>query len=726
MAMALALSAPTGSSTVRQHAVLWEEWCEWERTQLRAASSSVALESLNTRLHEHASVSVVPHSNSLTVADIVILSTLYTTTALSSVDGNKYPAIQRYMSIYEASYQQALDTIQTFLQSSVTDQAIEFDLQESSLQKALFDYFQKIIESSILPSNADISLPLNMVTKCSKPKDGDFQCSAAMPVFSFLKKQNMLGDAKSPQQLAQQIIQTIEKQQNPPIEEIQVVGPGFLAFRVGTKVLEQLTNAIVESGRMPVPKVPVHTCLVDFSSPNIAKEMHVGHLRSTIIGEAVCRILEFVGNKVHRVNHVGDWGTQFGMLIQYLKEEYPDVASNANTELPNITDLTEFYKNAKKRFDESPEFKKTSQLNVVDLQSGNEECLRIWKMLCDVSRREFDKVYKRLDVTTHEFGESFYNEKIPAAIDDFQRAGLLTVEEGGAKCVFLKDKKFKIPLMLQKSDGGYGYDSTDIAALKYRLFEVNADRVVYITDYSQADHFKMVFAAGHDIGWVKEQNLQHIGFGTVNGEDGKRFKTRSGETVRLVDLLDEAVNRMDASLKARIEEGRSTLTLEDVHEVAEAMGYGAVKYYDLRRNPTSDYKFSYDEMLDTKGDTAIYLLYARVRLESICAKAQVEYNVDMTELLKTQRISLEHPSEKNLAFHVNQFSDMIELTLGDLFPYHVCEYVYRLANAASDFVTQCKVLGSPEMNSRLLLCHVTTIAMKQCFDLLGIRHVKRI
>jgi arginyl-tRNA synthetase len=413
------------------------------------------------------------------------------------------------------------------------------------------------------------------------------------------------------------------------------------------------------------------------------------------------------------------------MLIQYLKEEYPAVGQEGS-ELPNITDLTGFYKAAKERFDENAEFKKTAQTNVVKLQSGDAECLHIWKMLCDVSRKEFNKVYSRLDVTVEECGESFYNAKIPPVIEEFIKAGKIKIEEGGAKCVFVD--KYKVPLMLQKSDGGFGYDSTDMAALKHRLQVIKADRVICITDFSQGDHFKMVYAAGHDIGWINNgQRLEHIGFGTVQGEDGKRFKTRSGDTVRLVDLLDEAVNRMEEQLKGRIVEGKANITLEEVHGVAEAIGYGALKYYDLRRNPTTNYKFSYDQMLDTKGNTAVYLLYARVRLESIMSRAKADFGVDVEELWKSgEEIALDHPSERNLALNLQQFADTMDLTLEDLFPYHVCEYVYNVANAAADFVTQCKVLGSPEMKSRLLLCYVTTYAMHQCFDLLGIRHVTRI
>ena len=339
-------------------------------------------------------------------------------------------------------------------------------------------------------------------------------------------------------------------------------------------------------------------------------------------------------------------------------------------------------------------------------------------------------MYKRLDITVEECGESFYNDKIPPVIKEFEDAGLISVEEGGAKCVWVRPK-FKIPLMLQKSDGGFGYDSTDMAALKYRLQGLGAKRIVCITDFSQGDHFHMCFGAARNIGWVKENDgikLEHIGFGTVMGEDGKRFKTRSGETVRLVDLLDEAVSRMEESLQDRIDEGKANITPDELPEVAAAMGYGAVKYFDLSRNPTSNYKFSYDQMLDTKGNTAIYLLYAHARLESIISKGLKDYNVDTDALVtkKNVNVNLAHPAERNLALHLQMFSDMIEDLVTDLYPYHITDLLYDLSNAVTGFVTKCKVLGSAEMESRLLLCRASAVVMRQCFDLLGIRHVRSI
>ncbi|KAL3943301.1 MAG: hypothetical protein SGBAC_002629 [Bacillariaceae sp.] len=683
-----------------------DEWCEFERTSMRGSDVGKldvlgeALEVSPTGVH------IVGECDSM--ADICIISAL-------SKHADKLGSWPASVQTYYKAHIPALERVKAAVPNYIAAPAV--DVNDPRMILVLTQIFLDSFES-VLPTAA---VPKTLVSKCANKKHGDFQCSGAMPAFASLKKSGGLpAGISSPQQVAQAIVAQLGAN-HAVLTDMTIQGPGFICFRIATSYLQLQVQKLIGKS-LPKPNVKPQQCVVDFSSPNIAKEMHVGHLRSTIIGESVCRILEFVGHKVERVNHVGDWGTQFGMLIQYLQEEYPDFSEN----MPNITDLTEFYKCAKKRFDEDADFKKTAQLNVGKLQSGNEEFLKMWKILCDISRKEFQKVYTRLDVVTHEFGESFYNDKIPAVIEEFEKHGMISIEEGGAKCVFVKSAK--IPLMLQKSDKGYGYDSTDMAALKYRLQTIGAHRIIVITDFSQGDHFVMCNQAANDIGWVNAgQRLQHIGFGTVQGEDGKRFKTRSGDTVRLVDLLDEAVSRMEGSLVERIDSGKANITREEVHEVAEAIGYGAVKYFDLRRNPTSNYKFSYDAMLDTKGDTAVYLLYARVRFESIMAKAKKEHGVDVDELIKNgEKIVLEHPSERNLVLQLHAFADTIETTLDDLFPYHICEYVYNLSIAGSDFVTNCRVLGSEEMKSRLLLCHVTTMAMRQCFDLLGIRHVKRI
>ena len=718
MALTISLLSSSAGKISLTDQLMQDQWCEWERTVLRPAQDkklSAALDHLEKSLSAGSGIHIV--GNTMTVADIVLVSTL------KSLPNKSFAtALNRYMQAHAASWAKVEANLKELVdEASKSSSSVksEFDLDLN--QPSLIELVDALFRQAVAQVFGDVTLPSNVVSRCASPKHGDYQCSAAMPTFAALKKSGSLpSDIKSPQMVAKAIVEAVGAD-NPVVTDLSVNGPGFVACRIQSKLLQTHVNKFLETKKLPLPpNIKEQVCVVDFSSPNIAKEMHVGHLRSTIIGESVCRVLELVGHKVHRVNHVGDWGTQFGMLIQFLKDEYPNVS--AGTELPNITDLTQFYKNAKMRFDESEEFKKKSQLNVVDLQAGDSECMRIWKLLCDISRGEFEKVYKRLDITIEECGESFYNDKIPPVIEEFNKAGLLKVEEGGAKCVFTDVAK--IPLMLQKSDGGYGYDSTDMAALKYRLFDLKADRVIAITDFSQADHFKMVYAAGKAIGWTDNgQRLDHIGFGTVMGEDGKRFKTRSGDTVRLVDLLDEAASRMESILKERIAAGGAHITEADVHEVSEAIGYGSVKYFDLRRNPTSNYKFSYDAMLDTKGDTGVYLLYARARLESILAKAEAEHGVDLNDL---GNVEITHDAERNLALALQQFPDVITTTLDDLFPYHICTYVYDLSNAASDFATRCRVLGSPEMKSRLLLCQATVSAMEQAFDLLGIRQVKRI
>lgn len=728
MAKALRYASPVvAAPCVPRIDLVADEWCEWERGTLRTVKNEKQLLSALTHIETSlqagdVAVHLVGSADSL--ADVVVVVTL---AALLE----EYPsvAVPPVVATYVKSHSHALDTAKALAKKwqqaaeSGSVQVVPLDLDSPSLLSVLTAIFQQAVLKSLLNGDEDL-LPGSMVNKCQNAKHGDYQCMAAMPVFAALKKDGALPDhIKSPQHVAQVIIDAVGTD-NPVIEALSMQGPGFVLCRIRSPYLQSHLAKWLPTGKLPKPLVPAtYECVVDFSSPNIAKEMHVGHLRSTIIGESVCRILEFVGHHVHRTNHVGDWGTQFGMLIQYLKEEYPEVGSTGT--IPNITDLTVFYKNAKQRFDDDADFKKTAQTNVVKLQSGDEECLKIWKMLCDVSRLEFQKVYNRLDVDVTEKGESFYNEKIPPVIEEFDKAGLISVEEGGAKCVFVDGHI--VPLMLQKSDGGFGYDSTDMAALKYRLQTLNAQRIICITDFSQGDHFKMCFAAARKIGWLDTggQRLDHIGFGTVMGEDGKRFKTRSGDTVRLVDLLDESVSRMEESLNQRIADGKANITAEEVHGVAEAIGYGACKYFDLRRNPTTNYKFSYDQMLDTKGNTAVYLLYTRARLESICARAKKDHGVDVAELLD-EAPTVEHPSERNLVLQLHLFADMMEMVLEDLFPYHICEYVYNVAIAGSDFVTNCKVLGTPEMNSRLLLCHATIVAMQQCFELLGIRHVKRI
>jgi len=583
----------------------------------------------------------------------------------------------------------------------------------SGIQSILISLFTQAILSAYPVASEMEDFRVAQVVRCAfnpKVKYGDFQCNTPMGLFKALKDTST--PASRPHEVAAKIIECLPS--NNLIEEVAVAGPGFINIFLRSSFITDRLNSLLNDGPTP-PKVKKLKVAVDFSSPNIAKDMHVGHLRSTIIGDTLCRTLEFVGHEVLRVNHVGDWGTQFGMLIQYIREKFPDFLSNP----PNIQDLTSFYKGARAMFEEDADFKKKSQLNVVELQSGNQECLQIWQLLCDISRNEFKQVYDRLQVKLEEVGESFYNPKIPGVIKQLELAGLIQ-EDDGAKIVFLPT--FKFPLIVQKRDGGFGYDSTDMAAVHYRIKELGCDWIVYVTDMGQSEHFQLIFETAKAMGWCEHGvRLDHVGFGLVQGDDGKKFKTRSGETVRLVDLLDAAVHRMEASLNERVQEGKSPLLPEEIAHASAAIGYGAVKYFDQSQHPTTDYAFSYDRMLDTRGNTAVYLLFAHARLASIIRKASEEFGVDVQKLKASGvTVQIQHPSERNLAFELLQLGEVIERVLADLTPNRICDYLYALSTTFKEFVTNCKVLGTPEQDSRLLLCEATGTVMRTCFELLGI------
>lgn len=550
------------------------------------------------------------------------------------------------------------------------------------------------------------------VAYCSNSKFGDYQCNNVMGIFAQIKGKP---DApKNPRAVAQAIIDSIPAELKGVFGKMDVAGPGFINIHLSPQFLSERVNFLLKNGVLP-PEVPHKKVIIDFSSPNIAKEMHVGHLRSTIIGETLARTLEFVKYDVERVNHVGDWGTQFGMLISFLKEEYPDFLSSP----PPISDLQAFYKRAKVKFDADEDFKKRAHMEVVKLQGGDEANLIAWKMICEISRNEFKKIYDRLDVHLDEVGESFYNPIIPNVIEELKEKKH-AVESQGALCVFALPNR--PPLMVQKSDGGYTYDSTDLAAIRYRLIERNADWVIYVVDSGQGQHFELLFEGAKIAGWWDPQTkrVDHVGFGVVLGEDNKKFKTRSGDTVRLVDLLDEARERSLKILKDRAQS--DDLTEEEQLSAAEAIGYGAVKYADLKSNRLTNYKFSFDRMLDLNGNTAVYLLYAHARIASIVRKS----GMDIEALKENAQVELVHPSELGLAKAILRFPEVVESVLQDLMPNKLCDFLYELSEYANDFFTNCRVIGTEQQASRLLLCEATAITMRKTFDLLAIRYLMRI
>lgn len=579
----------------------------------------------------------------------------------------------------------------------------------------LLETLQTAVKEALVAAFGDVADTDPLVAGTNNPKFGDYQANVAL---SLSKKLKM-----SPRAIAEKIIEHL--QVDNISETPQIAGPGFINFTIKPAYLATLLGEMQQSDRLGIEKVqPPQKVIVDFSSPNIAKEMHVGHLRSTIIGDSIARILEFRGYDVLRLNHVGDWGTQFGMLIAYLREAYPDALTTADA--LDIGDLVTLYKKAKVRFDENAEFKETARKEVVKLQEGAADSRHAWKLLCQQSRREFQVIYDLLDIKITERGESFYNPFLEDIVKELDEQGLLQ-EDGGAKCVFLEGFTNKdgdpLPLIVQKSDGGFNYATTDLAALEYRINEDNANRIIYVTDVGQSNHFVAVFQVAKKAGILPENvDVVHVPFGLVLGEDGKRLKTRSGETVKLKDLLDEAIQLARKDIETRLQEEERTESEEFISNVAQVVGISAVKYADLSQNRTTDYKFSYEKMLALKGNTAPYLLYAYVRPQGIARKGDIDFSQ-----LGSDKIFLEEESELTLAKHLLQLTDVIKEIERDLLPNRLCQYLFELSQKYNQFYDRCPILqaAEPQRTSRLILCDLTARTLKLGLSLLGIPVLER-
>ncbi|WP_342596941.1 arginine--tRNA ligase [Cyanobacterium aponinum UTEX 3222] len=555
-----------------------------------------------------------------------------------------------------------------------------------------------------------------LVVPASNPKFGDYQCNIALPLAKSLQQK--------PRAIAENIVNHAQTQDF--CLPLEIAGPGFINITIKPEYIAEKIKLNQQDERLGVEKVSEkQKVIVDFSSPNIAKEMHVGHLRSTIIGDSIARVLEFRGHDVLRLNHVGDWGTQFGMLIAYLRLEKPEVLTTANA--VDIGDLVTLYKQAKIKFDNDTEFQETARQEVVKLQNKDAESIKAWQLLCEQSRKEFEIIYRLLDIKLIERGESFYNPFLPDVIKDLETTNILT-EDQGAKCVFLDGFVNKegnpLPLIVQKSDGGYNYATTDLAAIKYRIKEDEAERIIYVTDAGQANHFAQVFQVAKKANFVPDNvELVHVPFGLVLAEDGKKIKTRSGETIKLKDLLKEAVNRAKQDLENRLTtEGRNEE--EDfINEVSQIVGLSAVKYADLSQNRTTDYRFSYDKMLALQGNTAPYLLYAYVRVQGISRKG----NIDLDKLESNQDILLTEETELVLAKHLLQLDYIIKEVEKDLLPNRLCLYLFELSQKFNQFYDQCPILQAEEevKLSRLILADLTAKTIKLGLSLLGISVLER-
>jgi arginyl-tRNA synthetase len=598
---------------------------------------------------------------------------------------------------------------------------LETNFVESALLKDMNSIIEQLkiqfTQALVAAFGSDLEGVDPMVVLASNPKFGDYQCNISLP----LSKQ--LGHP--PRAIAQKLLDHLDVTN---ICEIPTIaGPGFINLTVKPAFLEAQLNSIQTDPRLGVALVKEpKRVIVDAPSPNIAKEMHVGHLRPAIIGDCISRILEFLGHDVLRISHVGDWGTPFGMLIAYLREAYPE-ALTASENL-DLGDLSTFYRQAKKRFDEDEGFRENARQAVVALQAGDEDTRRAWKIVCELSSKAYQVTYNLLGIAPFiERGESFYNPLLPGVVEDLREIGLL-VEDEGAKCVFLEGFTNKegepLPLIIQKSDGGFNYAATDLAAIRYRVKEDKAQWVIYPVGAEQTNHFIQIFQVGQRAGWITENvKFVHTPFGLVLGENGQKLKTRSGEAVKLRDLLDEAIARFRAYLETKLQEEGREETEEFKAHVAKVAGIGAVKYADLSQNRTSNYVFSYDKMLSDQGNTAVYLIYVYARIQSISRKG----DIDFEQLGADVKILLQEETELVLAKHLLQLSEVLNAVEQDLLPNRLCQYLFELSQKFNKFYDQCPVLKAeePVRLSRLALCALTARTLKLGLSLLGISVLER-
>lgn len=543
-----------------------------------------------------------------------------------------------------------------------------------------------------------------IILQPAKNRDfGDYQINGVMGAAKKTRQ--------NPRELAQKVADAL--QQNPLIATARVAGPGFINLKLRPEKLAQYIKTSLQDEHLGIARnSKPQTIVIDYSSPNLAKEMHVGHLRSSIIGDSLNRVLTFLGHKVIAQNHVGDWGTQFGMLVAYLIEQQ----QNGRADL-ELADLEQFYRNAKVRFDEDKNFADTARDYVVKLQSGDASVLALWQQFVQTSLQHAQAVYKKLglkllpaDVT----GESFYNDQLQSTVNELLAKGI-AVNSDGTKVVFLDEFKNQdnepAAFIIQKKDGGFLYASTDLACLRYRINTLHGNRLLYVVDARQSLHFDELFTVARKAGWLPDTvHAEHVPFGTMMGKDGKPFKTRSGDTVKLMDLLNEAVTRASALVASKNPE----LSADEIAHIGEVVGIGAVKYADLSKNRTSDYIFDWDSMLSFEGNTAPYLQYAYTRVQSVFRKAGTWDN--------NAAITLNEAMEQQLAVELLKFEDVLDSVANTSYPHYLAAYLYQIATLFSRFYEACPILKADEAtrNSRLQLTSLTGKTLQQGLALLGI------
>ncbi|WP_122856469.1 arginine--tRNA ligase [Pseudomonas viridiflava] len=576
---------------------------------------------------------------------------------------------------------------------------------KDTIRQLIQQALTRLVTEGVLPEGLT---PAIQVENARDKTHGDFASNIAMML---AKPAGM-----KPRDLAEKLIAALPADEQ--VSKVEIAGPGFLNFFQNTQALAARLDAALADPQLSVRKAgPAQRVVVDLSAPNLAKEMHVGHLRSTIIGDGVANVLAFLGDTVIRQNHVGDWGTQFGMLLAYLQEK-PATSDE-------LSDLENFYRAAKQRFDESEAFAERARGLVVKLQGGDAECLALWKRFNEISLSHCQKTYERLNVNltpADVMGESAYNDDLANVVSDLKAAGLL-VESDGALCVFLEEfrtaEDTPLPVIVQKAGGGYLYATTDLAAIRYRSKVLKADRALYFVDQRQALHFQQVFEVARRAGFVHEgMQLEHMGFGTMNGADGRPFKTRDGGTVKLIDLLDEAEERAYTLVKEKNPE----VAEAELRSIAKAVGISAVKYADLSKHRTSDYSFNFDQMLSFEGNTAPYLLYAYTRVSGVFRKLGTPFDASKGKIV------LEAPQEQELAARLAQFTETLNNVAEKGTPHVLCAYLYDLAGLFSSFYENCPILGAEnpdQQQSRLRLAALTGRTLKQGLDLLGLETLER-
>ncbi|WP_323815537.1 arginine--tRNA ligase [Cellvibrio sp. NN19] len=577
---------------------------------------------------------------------------------------------------------------------------------------------RELLNQKVLTAMAAVGVPDHLPALIAPGKKvgfGDYQANCAMGAAKAM--------GTNPRELAGKIVAALETELAGIAEKLEVAGPGFINIDLMPEWLGEQIAKAQSDARLQVEEVSnPQTVVIDYSGPNLAKEMHVGHLRSTIIGDSLARLLEFQGHKVIRQNHVGDWGTQFGMLIAELEEQ---LGSNGDGTMA-LKDLEVFYQQAKKHFDDDEAFANKARDYVVRLQSGDAQMLKLWEQFKTISLHHSTEIYQQLNVTLNDGdvrGESFYNNDLAPVVKELQDQGL-AVESDGAQVVFLQELADKegnpSPMIIQKQGGGFLYATTDLAALRYRVNTLHANRIMYFIDARQSLHMQQVFTLSRKAKFVDESiSLEHLAFGTMMGSDGKPFKTRTGGTVKLAELLTEAVERATAL----VSEKNSELNADEVKEIGRKVGIGSVKYADLCKTRTNDYVFNWDSMLSFEGNTAPYLQYAYTRVQSIFRKAGV------TPESITSPLLIGTEQEKTLAIKLLQFSEVLDQVAREAMPHLLCTYLYEIASLYMSFYEACPILKegvAPELrDSRLRLCHLVAKTIAQGLDLLGIEVMEK-